>query len=176
MALIKCPECGKQISSKASSCPNCGCPITVTDKRRAEDISAEILPEEKEILEEASKKNIKAAKIGLVFSIILFCIFLVFFIFGIAYRKDSKITVACIVLSIVSFCGFLIAISIFFSKSKVLVYVLADHHDTRIFVFGNGGKPVAYANGYLLEINPTSHNGATAKYEITTPSKEDVGI
>lgn len=27
MALIKCPECGKQISDRAASCPNCGCPI-----------------------------------------------------------------------------------------------------------------------------------------------------
>lgn len=27
MALIKCGECGKEISSKAKSCPNCGCPI-----------------------------------------------------------------------------------------------------------------------------------------------------
>lgn len=27
MALIKCPECGKEISDKASTCPNCGCPI-----------------------------------------------------------------------------------------------------------------------------------------------------
>ena len=27
MALIKCPECGKEISDKATSCPNCGCPI-----------------------------------------------------------------------------------------------------------------------------------------------------
>lgn len=27
MALIKCSECGKEISSKAKSCPNCGCPI-----------------------------------------------------------------------------------------------------------------------------------------------------
>ena len=26
MALIKCPECGKKISDKAPSCPNCGCP------------------------------------------------------------------------------------------------------------------------------------------------------
>lgn len=26
MALIKCPDCGKQISDKASECPNCGCP------------------------------------------------------------------------------------------------------------------------------------------------------
>lgn len=26
MALIKCPECGKEISSKAAWCPHCGCP------------------------------------------------------------------------------------------------------------------------------------------------------
>ena len=26
MALIKCPECGKEISDKATQCPNCGCP------------------------------------------------------------------------------------------------------------------------------------------------------
>ncbi|HBM98519.1 MAG TPA: hypothetical protein DD413_03750 [Ruminococcus sp.] len=27
MALIKCSECGKEVSSKAHSCPNCGNPI-----------------------------------------------------------------------------------------------------------------------------------------------------
>ena len=27
MALISCAECGKNISSKAKSCPHCGCPI-----------------------------------------------------------------------------------------------------------------------------------------------------
>lgn len=27
MALINCPECKKEISNKAASCPNCGCPI-----------------------------------------------------------------------------------------------------------------------------------------------------
>lgn len=27
MALIKCPECGKEISSSASACPNCGHPV-----------------------------------------------------------------------------------------------------------------------------------------------------
>ena len=30
MALIKCPECGKEISDKASACPNCGYPINVS--------------------------------------------------------------------------------------------------------------------------------------------------
>ena len=28
MALIKCSECGREISDKASSCPHCGCPVT----------------------------------------------------------------------------------------------------------------------------------------------------
>lgn len=27
MALIKCPECGKEISDKAIACPECGCPM-----------------------------------------------------------------------------------------------------------------------------------------------------
>lgn len=27
MAMIKCKECGKSISDKASTCPNCGCPV-----------------------------------------------------------------------------------------------------------------------------------------------------
>ena len=27
MAIIKCPECGKEFSDKAVACPNCGCPI-----------------------------------------------------------------------------------------------------------------------------------------------------
>ena len=27
MALIKCSECGKEISDKATTCPNCGCPV-----------------------------------------------------------------------------------------------------------------------------------------------------
>lgn len=30
MALIKCPECGKEISEQATSCPNCGVTINQT--------------------------------------------------------------------------------------------------------------------------------------------------
>ncbi|WP_297979720.1 hypothetical protein [uncultured Methanobrevibacter sp.] len=26
MALVKCPDCGKMISSRAKQCPDCGCP------------------------------------------------------------------------------------------------------------------------------------------------------
>lgn len=33
MALINCPECGKEISDQAISCPNCGTPINKTEKK-----------------------------------------------------------------------------------------------------------------------------------------------
>ena len=36
MALIKCPECGKEISDKAVSCPHCGFPIS---KEEVKDIN-----------------------------------------------------------------------------------------------------------------------------------------
>ncbi|MBD5555323.1 MAG: zinc ribbon domain-containing protein [Roseburia sp.] len=32
MALIRCSECGKEISDKASSCPSCGYPISNNDQ------------------------------------------------------------------------------------------------------------------------------------------------
>lgn len=32
MAMIKCPECGKEISDKATTCPNCGAPIGTTSQ------------------------------------------------------------------------------------------------------------------------------------------------
>ena len=34
MALIKCPECGKEISDKSSACIHCGYPITDTAKKQ----------------------------------------------------------------------------------------------------------------------------------------------
>ena len=34
MALIKCPECKKEISSKAKSCPNCGYPINEKENKK----------------------------------------------------------------------------------------------------------------------------------------------
>lgn len=33
MALINCPECGKEISEQAASCPHCGTPIKKGDKK-----------------------------------------------------------------------------------------------------------------------------------------------
>ncbi len=35
MALINCPECGKQVSDKAEQCPDCGLPINPTNKPKS---------------------------------------------------------------------------------------------------------------------------------------------
>ena len=35
MALINCPECGKEVSSTAVSCPHCGTPIAGSHEARA---------------------------------------------------------------------------------------------------------------------------------------------
>ena len=44
MALIKCPECGKEISERANVCPNCGFPIKEyleNEQKKRDDIQAE---------------------------------------------------------------------------------------------------------------------------------------
>lgn len=44
--IIKCPECGAEISDKAVSCPKCGCPIAKTtnnEEKKKTDHSARIL-------------------------------------------------------------------------------------------------------------------------------------
>lgn len=37
MAMIKCPECGKEYSDKAAACPNCGCPTEEAKKSAASE-------------------------------------------------------------------------------------------------------------------------------------------
>ena len=38
MALIKCPECGKEISDRAPMCIQCGCPITTNSTKKGKII------------------------------------------------------------------------------------------------------------------------------------------
>ena len=52
MALIKCPECKKEISDKAASCPSCGCPIAANSNENNNQT-----PENKvQTIEKTSKK------------------------------------------------------------------------------------------------------------------------
>lgn len=79
MALIKCPECSKDISSLASACPGCGCPNsafpspqTKPDKSLAREltassssrVAAELLPVPEAWEETNSPSEIKSIKGG----------------------------------------------------------------------------------------------------------------
>lgn len=68
MALIKCEECGKEFSDRASACPNCACPLEL--KENKSDI---VELEEKEIVSIILDKN--KMRIPMVVFIILGIIF-----------------------------------------------------------------------------------------------------
>ena len=46
MALIKCGECGKEVSDKAASCPGCGAPIAEPSTREKNLGAREETPKE----------------------------------------------------------------------------------------------------------------------------------
>ncbi len=55
MSLIQCPECGKEVSDKARSCPNCGYPI--------QSIKEEIRKVKEELFIESEEKEIEDIEI-----------------------------------------------------------------------------------------------------------------
>jgi uncharacterized OB-fold protein len=44
MALIKCSECGKEVSEKAAACPSCGNPISASNSSEVQRVSIESAP------------------------------------------------------------------------------------------------------------------------------------
>ena len=57
MALIKCKECGKEISSKAKSCPNCGCPIEEDVSFSAQETKEKLVENDNKIVENQNPKE-----------------------------------------------------------------------------------------------------------------------
>lgn len=82
MSLIKCPECGHDISDKSTACPNCGCPIDNTPTPAQDNVNknAPVKPPLK------PKKRGAGCLIGL----ILLALLIVFFIYQVS--KGSKPT------------------------------------------------------------------------------------
>lgn len=73
MALIKCSECGSNVSEKASVCPKCGCPLDIT----------------KQVIFETQKKKNKKI-ITIVASIVVFFVLLVVGALGVKYYNNPS--------------------------------------------------------------------------------------
>lgn len=77
MALIKCPECGNEISDKATKCPECGCIL-----KEEEHVLKE---EEKNLEESVTKKGVfknKKVKIVSMIGVVVLVLIIVFFATG----------------------------------------------------------------------------------------------
>ena len=83
MALIKCSECGHEISDRALSCPNCGCPIDKED-----EIQDNNLVEVKILKEKLCVRNIL---IIFIISFILFILLVSSIKFGSSYDGSYSI-------------------------------------------------------------------------------------
>ncbi len=79
MAIIKCPECGKEISDKAKECINCGCPIGQKEIKVAEKVDVE-----------AKKNESKKKKITIFVSVILAIGLIVGGSFGVKHILDER--------------------------------------------------------------------------------------
>lgn len=89
MALIKCPECEKEISDKAESCPNCGCPMQSSTAQSVISSVAQENNNENSVKQYEQKKVISIKYI----IIILFIILVVFFLFfKLSHKKPSNVS------------------------------------------------------------------------------------
>lgn len=91
MALIKCTECGKEISTKATACPNCGAPVNSADVTPETTMSP--IPEEPK---EGKKEKKKGSCFGTALKMfgVLIILIIVISVFSGGNDNDSKETVA----------------------------------------------------------------------------------
>lgn len=99
MALINCPECKKEISDKASSCPNCGCPISsIAPKQEA---YSQTIPPSNATMYNNNPVQKKKKHPGCLISVILFFLFISCLVWGIntilenpeKYSKSSSVSI-----------------------------------------------------------------------------------
>lgn len=105
MALIKCPECEKEISNQARNCPNCGFPVQQKIKeeqelkakkqKQIEKEEQKKIRKEKEVeLKQKRKETLKKIKpihiIGIIIVIVLMIIIALFITKSLAYNNAVK--------------------------------------------------------------------------------------
>lgn len=97
MALIKCTECGKDISDKAAACPNCGCPTeevlaVLEEKAKMETqrakLQADKLNEEKIKLEKENSAKTRQIK-HMIFSLTMLIVICIVGFFLINHKNNA---------------------------------------------------------------------------------------
>lgn len=87
MALIKCSECGKEYSDKASKCPNCACPTKYSINNKKNNKEEDHIQEEIETKSEEVNDTEKKSHKGLIITIIVIAVLI---IVGVLVSSMSK--------------------------------------------------------------------------------------
>ena len=87
MALIKCPECGKEVSDKSIACPSCGYPIALMRDSKEDKFKEDKLEEKKP--EIPQKKNTKNTAIGAIVAVVIIAIACIWF-FAVKIPRDKE--------------------------------------------------------------------------------------
>ena len=72
MALINCPECGKEVSDKAPSCINCGLPLLTSSPSEKSSPSANV--ESSQVPPQNIKGNKKIISVIVTIIVVLVCL------------------------------------------------------------------------------------------------------
>lgn len=84
MALIKCMECGKEVSDRALSCPNCGCPIAQNSTPK-DELKEKVVNEIRQIYERV--KQLPPKTLGIIVAI--FTLLIIFLCIPNGVEKDK---------------------------------------------------------------------------------------
>lgn len=116
MALIKCPECGKEISDQAKACIHCGYPLETnidesvleSYEQKQDDGQTSIETNDKVSFGEKIKAKISGAwnRLGAFYKISLIALVVIIILFVVAYCVDKKFAIVC---AVVQFIGVIVA-------------------------------------------------------------------
>lgn len=118
MAIINCPECGKEVSNKAEKCPNCGYPINIVHHQRQMNST----PNRSAVVINRMPQKQKMSGLGI--AALIFCILGCTFWIGIILAvidlctKDGKKKTCSIIAVVISFFWISICASAINSKDS----------------------------------------------------------
>ena len=90
MALIKCPECGRDVSDSAITCPNCGYPLKQDQTEKKTELKIKNSFDSRIVKKPRKDKNKKIIVPGLILLVIIIIIGIVFKI----KERNEKIVTA----------------------------------------------------------------------------------
>lgn len=93
MALITCCECGKQVSDRAASCPNCGCPISlIAVDSTGINIQTVTDTAQKTLVSAKSEKGKKKKRFLLIGVVSLIALIAAVFVYSMCFSPEAKYT------------------------------------------------------------------------------------